>query len=375
MHLRTVLALIALTALLTPVGRPGLAHAQTFSELARDAVEVPEDVASWAAPLLVDCRGRSAAAERQCAQGRSRATAAQLRGTYVLDVAGRGRVSIAPYEAHNGGFRVRLPGLVFARPAGGLVATGRVTEGLLAPQVLAEGFVRVSREAAGRFVATNALDKLRVRVVFRVGEHFTDAAAIDRARGYGVTLEVLGAQVYNEDTGTVLADSLARGNVPGAGSAMLMGRTVLWSRAAREEAAWLAPTGETVLFHTRIEPVADQPGTLSTTVLATYDGAPMEIVRFVAPCCTAAVDLRPHGPGVLMIITEVASQGASAGRGRVLFLAWRPDHRFEIAARWEGDNRSAPPAWLRDPSAVPDAPVPQPAPEPDGPSEAPRPPS
>src|SRR5690348_16752363 len=104
-----------LTLALSIVCSASPALAQSFSELERSATEVPEDVATWAAPLLTDCRNGSAAAKRQCVQARRRDAAALLRGTYVVDLPGRTRASVAPYEAHNGGFRIRMPGLAFTR--------------------------------------------------------------------------------------------------------------------------------------------------------------------------------------------------------------------------------------------------------------------
>lgn len=351
-HPNTLAALVVacVLAVVAPV------HAQTFSELERTAAEAPEDLVTWAGPLLTDCRARAGAAERQCVASRRRAAASQLRGTYIVDLPAAGRASVSPYEAHNNGFRIRFPGLAFTRPGTpGVVSTAPFVRGAMSPHLLAEGFAPVSREAAGRFRAGNAITNLRVRVVFRVGADWVDAAATDPARGFGVTLEVLGAQVYNEQTGSVLADSRFSPSV-GGGAPMLMSRLVLWNRESRGEAVWLAPNGETVLFHTRIEPVANQPGTLETTVFTTHAASPVEVVRFVAPCCSATVDLAPHGAGVLMIITEVASTRGSTGRGRVLFLRWVAEqNRFEIAARWEGDNRSEPPAWLRDPAAIPES--------------------
>lgn len=336
------------------------ALAQTrFSEAEARArpVEVTEaGFADAVAPLLADCRtAGSASAIRSCVTGRRRTGRTQLRATYLLELPGASHLRFGSYEAASGGFRIALEGLVLRRAsAPGVLATAPTLGGRLPHGHVAKlGFARVASADAAPWLATHAPSDFEIRLLVRIGDDFADEAAPDPAARYGVRIEVLGMQIYGVRSGDVLVDTYADLLPPPL--ARLEERTRLFAHDATHEGLFLASEGTEVVLDAAL--LERSPGETAThaALIQTVGATRTELLRMTAPCCTASIDVRRHGPTkILAILTEQAPAPGAPGRGRVVLFTWnREAARFENAAEWEGANGSAPPAWVLDPGVDP----------------------
>jgi hypothetical protein len=333
---------------------PSTAAAEPFSTLAQDAHEVSGDLGALAAPLLTSCDALVGRSHELCETSLGRARAEVEGRTLLVSMPVTGFVELGPYEPSGGGFRVRLPGFQIVLPQG-VVSSRARRGGVLPEQTLAEAFVRVAPSDAAAFVARNAPERLRLRMVFRFGRRFHDRSAPRPEERHGLLVEMRAAQVYNESSGEVLLDSTAPAAVPPA-PALLDARRLLFGHGRGQEVLWLAQGGDPVLFHVRAQPLSDvvePPGAVTAIIFGTRRADTEEIVRFDALDPEASVDLLPHGDrGVLVVITEERTRPGHVGRGQVLLLRWDASQaRPEIRARWRGANDETPPAWVRDPRA------------------------
>lgn len=337
--------LAAFAALVTlSVGAPAFAQ-PSFNSLANSATEVSGHLTELVAPLFEECTGRSRA---RCLRQQRQRHQRMRNENYLWGQGAVGHIRIDPYEPMGGGFRVAVTGFA-ARDAGTLVATRPLEDGALPPHVLGEGFVPVPEAAAQRWLVQNSVDRLRLRVVFRVGARFRDGDS------EGIKLDVIAVQVFNSGTGSVLVDTTRARELPTA-PYPLERRLRLWDNNGQAEALWVSPAGVRVVFGVRVDPVVDPPNSSAPVVQARLGAHAQSLVRFVGTCCSANVSIVPRNPAeVLIIITERAQVDEQPGAGQVLLARWlAAQNRFSIVARWRGSNHERPPAWVVDN----DAPIP-----------------
>lgn len=340
--------------LLGLVGTAPRAHAQgRFSDLERSATEVPSELDRWAAPLLVDCRGRPPADARRCVAARRGQRTALARRTFYVELPPETHVVLGPYEPTAGGFHVSVAGLAFEGPDGrGRLSTRPFVAGAMPEHRIGEGFVAVPRDRAAAFASANTPGSLVLRLVFRVGDEWEDASRPGSPEGYGVAMTILGLQVFHSSSGQVLVDTTRADAVPPF-PPRLDGRAPLWTETHARDVAFVAPDGETLVLAGRVSPSPSPEGTRDAVLLLTRGGEVSELLRFSAPCCSAAIDARPLGTErVLAILTEQASSQGNPGRGEVVLLVWDPRASTLVArARWGGANGESPPSWATDPTA------------------------
>lgn len=346
-------AIVLGLSLLAVVGSPR-AHAQPrFSELERAATEVPAELGAWAAPLLVDCRGRAPAEARRCLASRRSQRTALARRSFYVELPPETHVVVGPYEPTAGGFHVRVPGFAFEGPDGrGRLSTRPFVSGSMPEHRLGEGFVAVPRERAAAFVAANEPASLVLRLVFRLGDEWEDASRPGSPDGYGVTMTVLGLQVFHSSSGQVLVDTTRTEALPPF-PARLDGRAPIWTETSARDVAYATPDGRILVLAGRVSPSLGPDGAREAVLLLARGGEVSELLRFSAPCCSATIDARPLGDErVLAILTERASTETSPGRGEAVLLVWDRDASTLVArARWSGANGESPPAWVTDPTA------------------------
>jgi hypothetical protein len=335
---------------------PAKASAEPFSTLAREAHEVTRELGALAAPLLASCDALVGRSRELCDANLGRARA-EVEGRMLLSsVPAEGLVEIGPYDPGAGGFRVRVPGFQLIG-AQGVVSTRPRSGGVLPAHQLAESFVAIAPAEAAAFVARNAPERLRLRLVFRFGRTWQDEGAPRPEEQRGILVELRAVQVYNESSGEVLLDSTEHRTLPPAPST-LEARRLLYGHGRAREVLWRTPDGAQVLFHVRVD--RSEQGAIAPAVLCTRGADTRELVRFDDLDSEASVDLLPHGElGALLVITESRTRRGHVGRGQVLLLRWdAAAARIDVRARWRGANDETPPAWVRDPNAeVPETPA------------------
>lgn len=321
---------LLLGAMLT--GAPSTAAAQRFSDVSSQAQELDEDLVVWAAPLVAGCREGSGAARRRCRQLRQ--------GSYLVSLPARGHVRIGPYESLHEGFRVDVPVFVGGGAPHAYVSTVASRSGAFAPGMLAESFQTVEPSRAQRWLARNAIERLRLRMVVRPGRAWTDRLAGRR----GVLIEVLGVQVFNESTGNVLLDSVAgAGELPTA-PAELDARVRLWDSTASREAVWTAPDGRRVLLSIIVDAVPGHPDQHMPKLTATVGATYRDVARSTVHCCESNVSVAPRGSEEVLVITSDLANGSESARGTVTLVRWNAQSAaFESVAEWHGANSEPPP--------------------------------
>lgn len=323
------------------------AAAQRFSDVSSAAVELDEDLVLWAAPLVADCRQGSPAARRRCRQLR--------RGSFLVSLPAERHVRIGPYESLHEGFRLDVPAFVGGGAPHAYVSSVASRSGTFASGMLAESFQTVEPTRAQRWLARNALDRLRLRLILRPGSAWNDRLAGRR----GVQVEVLGVQVFNESTGNVLLDSVAGTEELPTPPVELEGRVRLWDQTASQEAVWTAPDGRRVLLSIIVDAVPGQPNQQSPKLTATVGAAYRDVTSSIVHCCESNVSVAPRGANELLVITSDLADGSESARGTVTLVRWNErSGAFDTIHRWQGANAETPPSWVVDAAA----PVPTPRP-------------
>ncbi len=321
------------------------AAAQTFREVAEEASEVPGSLRYFARALFERCEeAADPSAQRRCERQRRR-DGRVLRSTlWLASMPAGGKVEVGPYETVREGFLVRVPQLVL-EANGGLLTTRDPTDGANDPGVLAERFFVVPPERAERWFRRNALERVRLRLLFRIGRLWRDG---DRR---GALIEVVGVQAYNASTGTVLVDSFAPEDPPPGGPVELTARVTLWEPTQLREARWRGPDSTPLILSVRVE--RDDGGIRHPVLVQTLGVARQDLARFDVPADQdASLALAPHGPGrLLAIFTDRRPSDAAPGHGVVQLYGWR-DGALVPIARWEGRDDEAP-RWVVDPAHLP----------------------
>lgn len=330
-----------LPALCLAIAAP--AAAQTFNEVAEDASEVPGDLRYFGRALWERCDEGSAAERRRC-ERRRRSDARALRATlWLASLPAEGNLEIGPYETIREGFLVRVPHLVL-QANGGVLSTRPPTSDPADPGVLAERFFVVPPERAERWFRRNAIDRVRLRLVFRVGRDWSEG------QRRGALIELVGVQAYNASTGNVLVDSLSAEEPTGGGPVDLTDRVTLWEPTQLQEARWRVPDGTVVLFSVRVDRTQD--GVRHPVLVETRGVERRDLARFEAAAeQDASLALARLGPDrILAIFTDRRPSGETPGHGFVHLYLWRDGH-FTRAAQWEGSNDQPLPGWVTDPRA------------------------
>ncbi|MEM9067532.1 MAG: hypothetical protein AAGE52_03470 [Myxococcota bacterium] len=316
------------------------ASAQNFREAAARAEEI-SDLTTFARPLFIDCRGQAASCER-----RRRGQLRQLRRrTWLASLPAVGNVEIGPYETVREGFLVRVPDLMF-EAGGGLLTTQAPQEGAVSRYVVSERFFVVPPERAERWFRRNSVERMRLRVVFRVGRPWTSG---DKR---GAVIRASGIQIYNASTGNVLIDTIANPPPPPGGPVDLYERVTLWDPSQVQEARWRSPDGTPLLLSVRIDP--SEAGRVPVLV-ETRGVTRRDVAQFPSPRANSSLAVIPRGAdGILVVFTLERPGEGGAGQGVVKLYRWQEGTLREAAA-WSGSNDDSPPAWIVDE----DAPLPE----------------
>ena len=306
------------------------ASAQPFTEVARNATEI-EDLSQFGAQLF----GCSDAACRREAR-RMRRT------TWLASLPAQGNVELGPYEVVREGFMVRVPDLII-EAQGGMLTTIPPEDGAIARHVLADRFFVSPPDEAGRWFRRNSIERLRLRVVFRIGSDW------ETETRKGVTIRALGIQIYNSSTGNVLVDTIRNPPAPPGGPIDLYERVMLWEGTQLKEARWRSPDGTPLLFSVRVD---RRPGGVRQPVLVETRGVTRrDVARFETNHDNSTLAVMPRRVGeVLVIFTLRRPSEGDPGHGEVHVYQWR-DGSLHRAAQWRGSNADDPPAWVRDPTA------------------------
>ncbi len=315
--------------------------AQTFNDIAENASEVPDELRYFGRALWERCDEGS---ERRRCERRRRRDARALRSTvWLASMPATGNLEIGPYETLREGFRVRVPDLILDAD-GGLLTTRLPTPGFTERRTLAERFFVVPPEHAERWFRRNAIERVRLRILFRIGRDW------ENGEQRGALMEVVGIQAYNASTGNVLIDSLAHPVPSPGGPVDLTGRVTLWRPAQLREARWRAPDGTPLLFSVRVDRSED--GRRHPVVVETRGITRHDVARFDAPGeGDASVTLAPHGTdGILVIFTDRRPNDGTPDHGFVHLFRWNGTN-LERVAQWEGSNDQELPPWVLDPNA------------------------
>lgn len=306
------------------------AAAQPFTQVARNATEI-EDLSQFGAELFADCS--NAACRREARRVR--------RTTWLASLPAQGNVELGPYEVVREGFMVRVPDLLI-EANGGMLTTIPPENGALARHVLADRFFVSPPDRAARWFRRNSIERLRLRVVFRVGRNW------ETETRKGARIRALGIQIYNSSTGNVLVDTIQNPPAPPGGPIDLVERVMLWERAGLREARWRSPDGTPLLFSVRVD---RGEGVRQPVLVETRGVTRRDVARFETPHETSTLAVLPRKTGqVLVIFTLRRPSDGDPGHGEVHVYEWR-EGALHRAAQWRGSNEDDPPTWVRDPSA------------------------
>lgn len=313
------------------------ASAQSFREIAENAEEAGE-LSRFGGALFEDC-------DDDLCRGRAEREASALRaGRWLVSVPAAGNVEVGPYERVRQGFLVRIPSLRLHADGGRLVSGD-----LSGPrETHAERFFAVPPERSAAWFAQNAISRLRVRAVIRIGESY-QVDGRDVAR-----IEVEAVELFNNGTGAWLVDSARPTALPEGGPVNLDVHVRLWDANAQGEARWHAPNGEALIFSVRRD------GRVVTLVetrgVTTRDVHSFENIQLRE----AGLALRPRGENeVLVIFTRRRPGRNHPGSGSVILLRWHAQSLVPVLV-WNGDNGQPMPAWVLDADApTPGAAIPE----------------
>lgn len=321
---------------------PSIVGAQSFRDLSRRAEEL-EDSRTFGAALFFDCATLEPVQQQRRCFGRNRGAQSRLRrNTWLISLPAEGRLSVGPYEEDRGGLSLRVPQQRIQANGGALSTATPQTTGGLGGALLAEQFFALPADRVERWRAQNALERLRLRMVFRVGPAWPNRPSD------GATIEVVAIQVYNTGSGSVLIDSTRPPRNTEGAPAALAQRVEVWSRERQSSAFWHAPEFVPVILEARSED--------GDIVLSAQSEATQEFARFPIPDAEDTnLALLPHGQnGVLAVLTSSRPGANAVGHGEVRLYRWS-EGQLREAARWEGSNQEAPPRWVVDPSVLPDS--------------------
>ena len=251
-----------------------------------------------------------------------------------------GRLAVEPHETAGEGFVVRVDAL--SSPAGD-IATSHLRGEPLAGRPLAEGFIGVSTQRAERWLARNAVDRLRIRYLFRV------IRAGEGTEAEPIALDAQALQVYNASTGDVLLDTQRATARARPGAAALDERVLLWSPSTFREARWRRSGQPTLLFSTRTQ---SDGGQREIVLLVRESLADRELARYRAPGHDASLAMLPRGADEVIVVFTASRPGdTDPGSGSV--EVWSADNTGRLVRRaaWSGSNDQQPPPWVRDPTA------------------------
>lgn len=318
-----------------------LASAQRFRDVAADAQDLPGDVSEFGAAYFASCDSPG------CRRVQRRDIRALQRQKWLVSVPATGHVELGPYETVREGFLVRVPTVVLSMSGGRMSTHAPMADGSFPREVLGENFLAVPPRHAERWLARNAPERLRLRMVVELESRFEphgEPSDVVRIRSHGI-------QVYNASTGDVLLDSLAATPDVLPGPPDLDERALLWDRSTMREARWRTAQGRPLLFSVRVEP--GEGDALRPILLVRREIEDERVVAFDALCCSASLAVAPRAPNeVLVVFTERRPGDGHPGRGRVALYRWTGD-AFSRVANWAGNNDETPPAWVTDPTASP----------------------